>query len=83
MVGKKYLLDTHCLLWFQENNPKIPKRVMQEIQNPENLILFSQLSLYEIVIKQAIGKLPDLLRFFKILKRTVKVAAVFMQSSEA
>ena len=59
MAGKKYLIDTHCLLWFQENNPKIPKRVMREIQNPENAILFSQLSLYEIAIKLTIGKLPD------------------------
>ena len=52
-------MDTHCLLWFQENDPKIPAYVMQEIQNPENIILFSQISLFEITIKQQIGKLPD------------------------
>ncbi|MBD0293986.1 MAG: type II toxin-antitoxin system VapC family toxin [Flavisolibacter sp.] len=32
--------------------------MMQEIQNPENVICFSQISLFEIVIKQKIGKLP-------------------------
>jgi len=32
---------------------------MEIIQNPENVILFSQVSLYEIAIKQRIGKLPD------------------------
>ncbi|MDQ3845832.1 MAG: type II toxin-antitoxin system VapC family toxin [Bacteroidota bacterium] len=53
-----YLLDTHCIIWFQENNPKIPEHVMQEIQNPENVIWFSQISLFEIAIKQKIGKLP-------------------------
>jgi len=58
-MPNSYLLDTHCLIWFHENNPKIPSRVLDIIQNPENIILFSQVSLYEIAIKQKIGKLPD------------------------
>lgn len=53
----QYLLDTHCLIWFQENNSQIPQTVMKEIQNPDNAILFSQISLFEIAIKQKIGKL--------------------------
>ena len=57
----RYLLDTHCLIWFQEANPKIPDGVMALIRNPGNIILFSQLSLYEIAIKQKIGKLPQFL----------------------
>ncbi len=58
MAGR-YLLDTHCLIWFQENNPKIPSKVMEVIQNPDNIILFSQISLFEISIKQTIGKLSN------------------------
>jgi PIN domain nuclease of toxin-antitoxin system len=58
MVDKTYLLDTHCLLWFQDNSPKIPKRVMSIIQDTGNKVLFSQISLFEIAIKQKIGKLP-------------------------
>ena len=58
MAGINYLLDTHCLIWFQENNPKMANRVLKIIQNPENVIYFSQISLFEISIKQAIGKLP-------------------------
>ena len=58
MADARYLLDTHSLIWFQENNPKIPEQVMAIIQNPDNLILFSQISLFEISIKQKIGKLP-------------------------
>lgn len=54
-----YLLDTHCLIWFQENNPRIPKHILEEIQDPGNKIFFSQISLFEITIKKAIGKLPD------------------------
>lgn len=60
MAGIRYLLDTHSLIWFQEDNPKIPKQVMNAIQEPENIILFSQVSLFEISIKQKIGKLPQL-----------------------
>ena len=59
MATKNYLLDTHCLIWFQENNPNIPSRVMDKIQDTENTIFFSQVSLFEIAIKQKIGKLPD------------------------
>ncbi len=58
MDSTRYLLDTHSLIWFQENNPKIPSNVMKLIQTPENTILFSQISLFEISIKQKIGKLP-------------------------
>ena len=53
-----YLLDTHMLIWFQEDNPKTPEGVMQLLQNRENSIFFSQVSLFEIAIKQTIGKLP-------------------------
>lgn len=59
MTGKRYLLDTHCLIWFQEDNPKIPPRVMSIIQKPSNTLFFSQVSLFEIAIKQKIGKLPE------------------------
>lgn len=54
-----YLLDTHMLIWFQEDNPKIPAPVMRLLQNKENRIFFSQVSLFEIAIKQTIGKLPQ------------------------
>ncbi len=58
MAAAKYLLDTHTLIWFQENNPQIPIRVMNIIQETDNIILVSQVSLFEISIKQKIGKLP-------------------------
>lgn len=57
MPSNHYILDTHCQIWFQENNPKIPSSVMDVIQNLENTIYFSQKSLFEISIKQSLGKL--------------------------
>ncbi len=59
MATNNYLLDTHCLIWFQDNNPKIPAYVMAIIQDLSNTIFFSQVSLFEIAIKQKIGKLPE------------------------
>ena len=58
MPSNHYLLDTHTLIWFQEDNPKLPESIVDIIQNPDNTILFSQISLFEITIKQKIGKLP-------------------------
>jgi len=58
MAGVNFLLDTHVLIWFQENNPKVPEKIMRSIQEPNNTICFSQISLFEISIKQKIGKLP-------------------------
>ncbi|RLJ72665.1 type II toxin-antitoxin system VapC family toxin [Pedobacter alluvionis] len=59
MASNHYLLDTHCLIWFQENNPKIPKKILDILQNTENVVYFSQISLFEISIKQSLGKLPN------------------------
>lgn len=59
MAVNQYLLDTHCLLWFQENTPKVPVKVLKAIQDIENTVYFSQISLLEISIKQTLGKLPD------------------------
>ena len=39
-MSKNYILDTHCLIWFQEDNPKISRRVMAEIVfAPSNLLV--------------------------------------------
>ncbi|TDG36330.1 PIN domain-containing protein [Pedobacter changchengzhani] len=57
MASNHYILDTHGLIWFQENNPRIPKGVMNIVQNINNTIYFSQISLFKISIKQSLGKL--------------------------
>lgn len=58
-----YLLDTHTLLWWLDNNPTLSQSAREVIANPNNLILVSAVSAWEISIKKAIGKLeapPDL-----------------------
>lgn len=53
-----YLIDTQALIWSLTDTGKIPIPVKNILQN--NLIIVSQISLFEITIKQKIGKLPEL-----------------------
>jgi PIN domain nuclease of toxin-antitoxin system len=52
-----FLLDTHILLWFLENDSKLSNQVREVIINRENLIVVSAISAWEISIKQSLGKL--------------------------
>ena len=51
-----FLLDTHALLWFLTDDPKMPKNVKSVIETAEN-IRVSIGTFWEIAIKSSIGKL--------------------------
>lgn len=50
------LLDTHTLLWFLADDPKLPSRIKNSIENAD-CVLVSMASLWEIAIKISIQKL--------------------------
>ena len=52
-----YLLDTHALLWYNEDDPQLSPEAKTIINNAENRLFVSIVSFQEIVIKQSIGKL--------------------------
>jgi PIN domain nuclease of toxin-antitoxin system len=52
----KVLLDTHLLLWAASEPQKIPKAARVLIEDPENEVMFSAASLWEITIKQSLGR---------------------------
>lgn len=52
----KLLLDTHLLLWAAGEPEKLPTAALAEIENPENELLFSPASLWEVSIKRGIGR---------------------------
>ena len=56
-----YLLDTHTLLWWLDENPTLSNQAATIISSPQNMIFVSAVSAWEISIKKAIGKLeaPD------------------------
>lgn len=55
------LLDTHTFLWFILDDPQLSDRANQLISDPNNTILISPATYWEIAIKISIGKyeLPE------------------------
>ena len=52
----KLLLDTHLLLWAAGEPRRLPKQVRILLDNPDNELLFSAASLWEVVIKRGLGR---------------------------
>jgi PIN domain nuclease of toxin-antitoxin system len=53
----RYLLDTHTLLWFIGRGASLSGKARELIEDPQNEILVSTISLFEITIKLKTGKL--------------------------
>ena len=53
----RYLLDTHIILWWLYDDPRLPARHAQIISEANNHIIVSVASLWEIEIKRVVGKL--------------------------
>lgn len=51
------LLDTHALLWWLDDHPTLSKKARTVIADGKNLVLVSAVVVWEIRIKQALGKL--------------------------
>ena len=63
------LLDTHALLWWLGDEEELSREAREAISNPENTVFLSAVVVWEIRIKQGIGKLelPD--EFSAVLDR--------------
>ncbi len=58
----RLLLDTHILLWWLADSPSLPEQARGLIADPGNAVFVSAVSLWEIWLKQSLGKLklpPD------------------------
>ena len=53
----RYLLDTHVLIWWRQNDPRLPHTWDKLFVGGQDEVLFSTVSLWEIAIKRALGKL--------------------------
>ena len=53
----KLLLDTHCLLWWLDDPSIISIQAYKLVSDPTNDIFISAAVIWEIAIKQSIGKL--------------------------
>jgi len=64
----KLLLDTHLLLWAAGEPRRLPKQARILIDNPDNELLFSAASLWEVVIKRGLGR-EDFVVDARLLRR--------------
>ena len=55
----RLLLDTHALLWWLLDDPALPGSARRAIEKAE-AVYVSSASIWEVAIKQRLGKLPEL-----------------------
>jgi PIN domain nuclease of toxin-antitoxin system len=53
----RLLLDTSVFLWWRDKSPRLPSHLKSQIRDPDNDIIVSIASLWEIAIKRGLGKL--------------------------
>ena len=53
----KLLLDTHTFMWWHSEPEYIPKNTLTLLQDPDNEVILSVVSLWEMQIKIQLGKL--------------------------
>jgi PIN domain nuclease of toxin-antitoxin system len=52
----KLLLDTHLLLWAAGRPDRLPGAARALLDDPDNTLLFSAASLWEVTIKRGLGR---------------------------
>lgn len=52
----RFLLDTHIALWSVTDNPRLPSKAKAWITDPDNEILISAVTVWEIAIKSSLGR---------------------------
>jgi PIN domain nuclease of toxin-antitoxin system len=57
----KLLLDSHAYLWWLDDDPSLSAPARAAIADPENVVLVSAATVWEIEIKRVLGRLkaPD------------------------
>ena len=58
---RRVLLDTHVVLWWLSDDPRLGLEARRLIASPDNHVFVSAASVWEMAIKSSIGKLsiPD------------------------
>ncbi len=61
-----YILDTHVFLWYILSDNNLSQKHLEIIQNTQNTIYLSVASVWEVTVKQNIGKLelPEKAAFY-------------------
>ncbi len=68
----KIILDTHAFIWWDSNISKLSPKALQLCQDPENILVLSTVSIWEMQIKHQIGKLKLNLPLYDIVEAQEK-----------
>jgi len=85
-MGVNYLIDTHVLLWWLFNDPKLCNISRDILKNPQNNIFVSSASAWEIATKHRIGKMPEaeeLLANYEILLKEIDFTELSVSTKHA
>jgi PIN domain nuclease of toxin-antitoxin system len=63
----RLLVDTNAFLWWRDGSPRLRDRASREIRDPDNDIVVSIVSFWEITIKRTLGKLRFLEDFEEVM----------------
>ncbi|MEA2744732.1 MAG: hypothetical protein QOF90_3688 [Acetobacteraceae bacterium] len=58
----RLLLDTHALVWWWTNDPRLPAPARAAIADPGSIVYVSAVSAWEITTKHRVGKWPEVER---------------------
>ena len=64
----RLLLDTHLLLWAADQPERLSRAARTLLNDPQNKLVFSAVSLWQIAIKQSIGR-SDFVADARLLRR--------------
>lgn len=78
------LIDTHALLWWLDDHPSLSEKARVVIADGNNLVFVSAAVIWEIRIKQALGKLRVPANFGQILnKQPMEMLAITVEHVQA
>lgn len=79
----RLLLDTHALIWFTTNDPKLPATLVVQFSDSQNTLCVSRISLLEIAIKSQLAKADFPLVFERWLGRFQQFDFELLEISDA
>ncbi len=79
MFNKNLLIDTQSFIWFVENDPKLPAPIRTIMEDEQYNLFLSIASLWEIVIKSSLGKLPMQKNIFEMIQDVTKKGFSILQ----
>jgi len=69
----RVLLDTHLLIWALGNADRLPASIRDLIEDPENDVVFSSASIWEIAIKTRLGRTDFAVRPERVATEAIDV----------